>query len=352
MKKIKHLHILHYTRFTIPFINFINNTFHREEHFFIIYRGKSFDSFKCAGNNIWKGKNITDLIYIAKKMNTSSNIYLHSMMTHKIPLLLFFQPWLLKRTDWIIWGADLHFYSDHPKGLYFTLYEHIRKTVIKHLRGIISHTPADYSLAKEFYDTRAVFKECIYYPSAFPFNIMNIKSEPKPHDTVNIMVGNSASHANNHIQVFERLKKIEYPVHIFSPLSYGDQDYAMEVIHAGENAFQERFHPMTEYMALEDYYSFLGSIDIAVFDLNRQQGLGNIITLLYLEKKLFIRVPSSLSDLLDRKGFTYFNIDKIETELFKELSDEDVKKNHTIAKEKFSMSQAIKDWSNIFLNNS
>ena len=41
-------------------------------------------------------------------------------------------------------------------------------------------------------------------------------------------------------------------------------------------------------MPYSSYISFLGSIDIGIFNNNRQQGMGNITNLLYLGKKVYL----------------------------------------------------------------
>ncbi|WP_083234102.1 TDP-N-acetylfucosamine:lipid II N-acetylfucosaminyltransferase [Candidatus Marithrix sp. Canyon 246] len=75
---------------------------------------------------------------------------------------------------------------------------------------------------------------------------------------------------------------------MFVPLSYGDPKgvYIKEVISTGTKIFGDKFIPMTEFMDFDKYLNFLGSINITIFNHNRQQAMGNTITLLGFGKKV------------------------------------------------------------------
>lgn len=44
-------------------------------------------------------------------------------------------------------------------------------------------------------------------------------------------------------------------------------------------------NPIVDFMDFNEYINFLSTIDIAIFNHKRQQGMGNIITLLGMGKK-------------------------------------------------------------------
>lgn len=87
-------------------------------------------------------------------------------------------------------------------------------------------------------------------------------------------------------------------IRIFAPLSYGDLDYAKIVIEEGKRIFGEKFTALKEFMNEDEYYQFLNSMDIAIFDMKRQQALGNIYASLYFGKKVFLRNNSVLSHFI------------------------------------------------------
>jgi len=352
MNRIKHLHILHYTSFTIPFIKLIQDNFNKAEHFFAIYRGKNHNDELKKIENSWCGNKLLDLIRLSQLMNGSTHIYLHSINVHKPTQLLFLQPWLLKRTFWVIWGGDLLAYQNKRQGLYAHLNEYIRRKVIRKLYGIITHTLGDYNTAQKVYNTRAKYYECVYYPDAFPhLNLPPKQPEKKNNKQVKkILLGNSASRSNEHLSLIRRLSanKVQ-DFEIFCPLSYGDKQYAKEVIEFGTKLFGDRFHPIVDFMPIEEYYLFLEQMDIAFFNFGRQQGLGNIITLLYLGKKVYIKTDTALSELLKRKNLNFFNIEDFESDFMQSLSDDSAIENFESVTTSFSKEKSLTDWQKIFI---
>jgi hypothetical protein len=58
------------------------------------------------------------------------------------------------------------------------------------------------------------------------------------------------------------------------------QQHAKLVIAQGHEWFGDKLVPMTGFMPFEQYLEFLKSFDIAIFNHQRQQAMGNTITLL------------------------------------------------------------------------
>ena len=109
-------------------------------------------------------------------------------------------------------------------------------------------------------------------------------------DKKRIIIGNSATETNCHMEIFEMLKGKDWTnVEICCPLSYGDMEYAKFIINEGKKVFGENFIPITEMMNYEDYIQFLASCDVGIYNHNRQQGLGNISLLNRLGKKVYVR---------------------------------------------------------------
>ena len=78
---------------------------------------------------------------------------------------------------------------------------------------------------------------------------------------------------------------------------------------------------------------FLGRIDIAIFNHRRQQGMGNIITLLGLGKKVYVRTDTTTWDALRHLAITVFDVDAIDLML---ADKSDVDKNRKSVIEHFS----------------
>ena len=347
----RHLHILHDTKFTLPFIKFIKENFPKNEHFFAVYSRYKIDSESYNYKNVWVGKNFLDLFHLSKVMNSSERIYIHSFNIHKFIQLLFIQPWLLKKSYWIIWGADLLFYKNIPKGLYYRIYEMMRKVVIKNLGSIITHTPGDYRVAQEVYKTKAKLWECIYYPEAFPHlhaKDIDIKNNEKG---LKILLGNSASESNNHKEIILKLSKLkDQDFSVICPLSYGNEEYAKEVIVYGKQLLENRFNAITEFLEISEYFRVLAKVDVAIFNFDRQQALGNIVTLFYLGKKIFLKDNTNLTEMLNLKGLKFYLVNQLESELFKPLDISVKDENREQVNRHFSREKSKQDWGRIFNN--
>ncbi|WP_368503157.1 hypothetical protein AB3N04_12920 [Alkalihalophilus sp. As8PL] len=99
---MKHLHIWKNDKFTEPYIQLINKHFDQSEHSFLIIHKGSGVPITSSENVRGILKNINGIIRIIIEMYRSNKIYLHSLFDLKVVIILFFQPWLLKKSNWII----------------------------------------------------------------------------------------------------------------------------------------------------------------------------------------------------------------------------------------------------------
>ncbi|MBU2695119.1 TDP-N-acetylfucosamine:lipid II N-acetylfucosaminyltransferase [Pimelobacter sp. 30-1] len=96
-----------------------------------------------------------------------------------------------------------------------------------------------------------------------------------------ILVGNSASWANNHLEAFRLLAKADLgDRRVVVPLTYGDDAYRDAVLAAGRRKLGERFHPLVDHLPIQEYLTLLGSCGVVLFNHRRQQGVGNIVAAL------------------------------------------------------------------------
>lgn len=250
-------------------------------------------------------KIIASLILI-KNLYATDKIMLHGLFNQKIIILLFTQPWLLKKCYWIIWGGDLYSYQLAKRNWRWQINEFFRRPVIKNIGHLVTYISGDIRLARQWYKARGQHHECIMYLSNV-YHEHPVRNEP--HDGVNIQIGNSATSSNNHLEIFERLLPFrDQNITLFVPLSYGDQEYAKVVIKAGAEMFGEKFHPMIDFMPFDQYLTFLGKIDIAIFNHKRQQAMGNTITLLGLGKKVYLRSDVTPWAMLESNGVVAYNV--------------------------------------------
>ncbi|MGZ9897678.1 TDP-N-acetylfucosamine:lipid II N-acetylfucosaminyltransferase family protein [Shewanella gaetbuli] len=150
----------------------------------------------------------------------------------------------------------------------------------------------------------------------------------------NILIGNSASVYNNHVESFELLTGFNLnDVKIIVPLSYGDCFYRDEVISLGNNAFNNSFMPLVDFMPIEQYIDIISSCGFVIMNHIRQQAVGNIVIMMYLGAKVFLRDANPVYGYFKSKGAIIYSIEELKVNpnlLSSTLCRGDVLKNRDI----------------------
>ena len=200
-------------------------------------------------------------------------------------------------------------------------------------------------MVKKWYKTQGKIHNCFMY-SGNLFKEISIFNKGNSESTINIMIGNSADPSNNHIEILLELSKFkEKDIIIYAPLSYSDITNAKLVAEKGKVMFGDKFIPLTEFMDNEKYIQFLNNIDVAVFAHNRQQAMGNIISLLGMGKKVYMRkdiTPWALFSDIGVKVFDFDNIDLVT------INNKVKKENVKIIKSYFSEDRYISQLETLF----
>jgi hypothetical protein len=152
------------------------------------------------------------------------------------------------------------------------------------------------------------------YPLPVDFLKLAFPEMKKPHKGImNILAGNSGDESNRHAETLQTLEFLkDSDIRIFCPLSYsGNPDYKNTIVRTGKKIFGEKFIPVTEILEPPQYLMLLSDIDIAVMNHKRQQGLGNILPLLYFGKKVYLRNDTTSSEYLRSIGCTFYNSESI-----------------------------------------
>ncbi|NMM61484.1 TDP-N-acetylfucosamine:lipid II N-acetylfucosaminyltransferase [Clostridium sp. P21] len=350
-KNYKNLHLMIDSGYSKKFIEFMNKHFQCKKNLFLILDYK--DNLEYMDANI-----ASNVIYIKLKkgwekcldvntqeilffINNSEEIYIHQLSD--------FITWLICKYDikakmnWIVWGSDLYHNIDIK--LYDKLTEKFliedcnlkmkdykntneyiyRKSTIRRLNKIIPDgTKGDYIIAKKFFLTKASY-EYFIYPNPVDFisldNNYKIKNEfnlKKKYKYV-IQLGNSGDPSNNHLEIVEILSKMnESNFCVVCPLSYGNFSYINKVIPKIKKILGDRFIPLTTFLNSEDYFSILNQVDVAIMNHNRQQAISNILPLLYLGKKVYMKNNITTYATFKKLGFTLFNVNEID---FKDFQD-------------------------------
>lgn len=338
------LHIATSNTFTRPFFAFVDRRFGLSDHEILSWALKNEwpeQHVPCAHYGTW----FLWLYKFAKLSRRADRIIIHNLNNPRIALLLFFQPWLLKKCYWLIWGSDLYTGRLGKRTLKWLFKEFFRRRVIKDVGNLVSFVPGDVALAKEWYDAKGVYHQCLMYPSnLFQGTVGAPKVSGGP---IRILIGNSADPSNNHSEILQGLEAFAHQnVELYAPLSYGgDGEYAEQVSGMGKALFDGKFFAMRSFMPRNEYQEFLHSIDIAVFKHRRQQAMGNTINLIGLGKKVYMARGTTLWDLFESLGLKIFDAENVNID---PISDLDRAMNCEIVRRIFNEDEMAKQYANIF----
>lgn len=254
---------------------------------------------------------------------------------------------------WILWGGDIYSYSrdiclydsltssllidiGHKGAItYHKDYELkkaniYRRAAIRRIDYVLTWIKGDYDALKRNFITNAKRLDYIF-PNPVNFRMLD-KSKPdySEYDFKSrygnvILLGNSADPSNNHMEILNYLSNfIDKSFCVILTLSYGNQEYAKSIIEIGRELLGNRFIPITEYIEPRKYCMLLRQVDVGIMNHNRQQGVGNILALLYLEKKVFMKSTVAPYKLLKEIGIDIYDERDLLSSTFEELFEFDM----------------------------
>ncbi|AXS82517.1 TDP-N-acetylfucosamine:lipid II N-acetylfucosaminyltransferase [Marinobacter sp. Arc7-DN-1] len=128
-----------------------------------------------------------------------------------------------------------------------------------------------------------------------------------------ILIGNSATLTGNHVEAFDLLRKLKIKGRrVIVPLSYGDAKLTKKLINMGAEYFGRDFEPLIDFMPLEDYVEIIKKCGYVIMNHVRQQAVGNIVIMLYLGARVFVRRENPVYDFFWKSGVVLSTIQELE----------------------------------------
>lgn len=349
MANSKVLHILFPEKFFNDYVQFINENFNPEDHLFLYLKTNGKEP-KAENVKRLRFYRFAPLFYweMCQYMNQADKVFLHSLSKTKVIFFLFLFPRYAKKCYWLLWGGDLYYrISKSKKPPFYNLGNLYFSRVVKNLGHVITHVKGDVELARRMFGFKGRFHECLLYPSnLFGTTLTNIKKDK----SLNILLGNSADPSNNHFEVIDRIEYLkETDIKVICPLSYGKPKNAEKVNAYGVEKLGDKFVPLTKFIPFTEYKEILENIDIAIFNHWRQQGIGNIITLLGMGKTVYIRSEITTWDMLKEKNITVLDFTNAKT--ISQITEKQRINNIEIIKNYFNKETLKIQHENIFSNN-
>jgi hypothetical protein len=128
-----------------------------------------------------------------------------------------------------------------------------------------------------------------------------------------ILVGNSATYTGNHLEALELLHTLGVKGRqVVAPLSYGDPLLAQELTSLGQALFSDHFEPLMDYMPVQDYVAIIRKCGYVIMNHVRQQAVGNIVIMLYLGARVFVREENPVYDFFKNSGVVLSTVQELE----------------------------------------
>lgn len=291
----------------------------------------------------------TDIIFEASdfdinkfvQQNSIDGIIIHGLSSYYAKLIYNLKATI--KVVWVVWGYDMY---QRPQ-VRNLLYANETKRIINkklQLKSSIKNSPIIgklyYSITKqidsEFY-YKEVFKKIDYFASyiyedflffdkyfkhntSFLYFSSNTLNQYLGGDedlrvnenAKNILIGNSNSIENNHLDVFKTISEIAIvnSYKLIVPLSYGiDNQYKERIINVGMKLFEDNFIPLLKFMPRDKYLELISNCSTAIFYHYRQQAMGNIIALLYMGARIYLSKNNPVYSFCKRIGLHVFDFD-------------------------------------------
>jgi dTDP-N-acetylfucosamine:lipid II N-acetylfucosaminyltransferase len=227
-----------------------------------------------------------------------------------------------KKISWIGWGADYYNLFNTADSLMLPL---TKDAFLKNKQTSLK-TSFKYSLvysAKSFFITvfklismkkiryfaPVLWRDYLLVKQSSPFDcpeyldwnygnledhiIAGVDPQIKIQENGNILLGNSSAVENNHLDAFEALSRIQLgDKKVICPLSYGDTTFKPIIKTVGHVKLKSNLMSLDTFMPLSEYNKLISSCSVVIMNHLRQQGLGNILTLMYSGSKVYLQ-PSN-----------------------------------------------------------
>lgn len=132
-----------------------------------------------------------------------------------------------------------------------------------------------------------------------------------------ILVGNSASLTCNHKEAISLLSCLEGTGRqVIAPLSYGSKDYGDKIVSLGEQYLGKQFVPLRDFMPIQEYVATIKKCGFVIMNHKRQQAVGNIVIMLYLGARVFLREENPTFSFLKDMGVIVSSVQELEKNSF------------------------------------
>jgi dTDP-N-acetylfucosamine:lipid II N-acetylfucosaminyltransferase len=266
-------------------------------------------------------------------------------------------PSLMNKLVWVEWGADLYTWKTPGSSVKSWIFNTINYSFRRRIKHFVAIFPPDMEIYKKEFKSNARTFYASYVNGLYDpiyvkdLNLKTLSEKVRTGDCINIQIGHSCDPNLNHIEVLENLLKFkDENIKIFIPLSYGNMENGDQVERKARDLFGDKVACLREMMDRDQYMSFLSTIDVAIFNTQRQIGLGNLAPLRYMEKKIFLPAGSVMYQYFRSQGIDVCDYNEIKIMDFNRFTQPvDMKKAKDLMKSGVTnISLKVEMWSKVF----
>lgn len=365
------VHLMYDSQYCDSFIQMVHNGMDTKSHVFLIITNKNQKISMITENtlNLPKVEIIDMDVHLDKLIHylcAGNSIYIHYLFDYTCELICKLN--LETDLNWIVWGGDIYNYVDYKlydkqTSQYLsrngfrssndinkkTMSYYYRKSAIRRISRVLTLYDGDFDIIKGNFLTKAK-KHDFFYPNLVELDSLTTANQEidmlDSGEGTAILLGNSANPSNQHIELIELISKYRNEdIKVIMPLSYGgNKPYIDYIVRLGKERLGDKFYPILDLLQPEEYANLLAKVDVALFNHLRQQAVGNIITLLYMGKKVFINPAATTFGYFRKLGLSIHDIHSIPRLSFSELKTNviDLKQERYLVSENWSKRRSIK----------
>jgi dTDP-N-acetylfucosamine:lipid II N-acetylfucosaminyltransferase len=267
---------------------------------------------------------------------------------------------------WSLWGYEIYnftrffknnIYGDQTKKVFKNL---IQKSLKRRLTDLIKDIPGQFKKTNRFKAIKKIKYFGFPYEEEFTslnnlkllnaayvrFTYYPLEHIISDHENVkisgsNILVGNSATTSNNHLEVFEKLKCLSLGERkVIVPLSYGSNNYRDEILKLKTKILPRNFQPLVDFYGINEYNNIIRTCSVFIMNSYRQQGIGNIFAMLWMGARVYLDERNTTYTYLKRKKLSVFSISNdlvpSNENIFKPLDLAEIERNREILRKELS----------------
>jgi hypothetical protein len=238
--------------------------------------------------------------------------------------------------NWMVWGGDLYNLASLDELCYepITLNKYVKKdwsaqTKLYDLKVLITQSPfrkkayskiqnvltwmdQEYKFVLDHLPVHA-HHQFFFYENQLPYAKLDALVKPKKNaGKLSLIIGNSGSPANNHLDAVQFLEDNRVEADLLLPVSYGDERY-VSFLKKNLTFSYGKLEFVDRYMQFEEYLNFLSAADGLVMNTIRPLGYGNILMMMYLGKPVFLNEKNiSLPDI-NTVGLKWMSIESLKS---------------------------------------